>query len=507
MNILVPIAGRDRYFPEGQYVFPKPLVDICGTPLIEHTLRALLGIKEEPRFTFVVQEQDCKSYSLDDVIKVVVGTPRTDIVQIIAPTQGAVCSCLMAIDYIDPDEELLIANGDQVLLADLNEAIGDFRRHEHDAAVVTFASTHPRFSYARANDDRHIVETAEKRVISRLAIAGLYYFRRGRDFIDAAKRVLLNNNPVHEAFFISQILNEMVLSAKTVGHHQIETDTYYPLYSPQKILEFEEALLSRRIEYGPAAQRPTLVIPMAGEGARFVKAGYVLPKPFIDVCGVPMISRVLDNLDHKAFDVVLLARTAHLEAEPELAQSLIADRGFKVVKVDRLTEGSACTVLLARREINRNAPLLIANCDQIVDFDCSKFVNDCLDRKLDGSILVFREPGRDPKWSYARVDDRGIALEVREKVAISELATVGIYFFAKASYFIDAAIDMVARNDRVNNEFYTCPVYNYMIAQGQRVGVYEIAQSAMHGLGVPEDLDAYIQFCNGVPRVGNLSSR
>ena len=507
MNILVPIAGRDRYFPEGQFAFPKPLVDICGTPLIEHTLRALLGVAGEPRFTFVVQEQDCKSYSLDDVVKVVVGTQRTDIVQIIAPTQGAVCSCLMAIDHIDPNEELLIANGDQVLLAELNNAIGYFQRHQFDAAVVTFPSTHPRFSYVRANENEHIVETAEKRVISRLAIAGLYYFRRGSDFIEAAKRVLLNNNPVHEAFFISQVLNEMILSSKTVGHHQIEADGYFPLYSPQKILEFEEALLSRRIEYDAVVRKPTLVIPMAGEGARFVKAGYTLPKPFIDVGGKPMITRVLENLGHEAFDVVLLARRAHLEAEPRLAQSLTEDFGLNVVKIDRLTEGSACTILLARRVIKRNAPLLIANCDQIVDFNCGKFVKDCMDRRLDGSILVFREPERDTKWSYARVDDHGIVQEVREKVAISELATVGIYFFAKASYFIDAAIDMIARNDRVNNEFYTCPVYNYMIAQGQRIGIYEIPQKAMHGLGVPEDLEAYIRLSNGVPQVGNLSSR
>lgn len=176
MNVLIPIAGRDRYFPEGQFVFPKPLVDICGTPLIEHTLRALLAIDGKPRFTFVVQEQDCKSYSLDDVVKVVVGPQHADIVQIIAPTQGAICSCLMAIDHIDPDEELLIANGDQVLLADLNEVIGDLRQREYDAGVVTFASTHPRFSYVRADDKGRIVETAEKRVISRLAIAGLYYF-------------------------------------------------------------------------------------------------------------------------------------------------------------------------------------------------------------------------------------------------------------------------------------------------------------------------------------------
>ena len=137
-----------------------------------------------------------------------------------------------------------------------------------------------------------------------------------------------------------------------------------------------------------------------------------------------------------------------------------------IVPVDQLTEGSVCTILLARNEIDRNAPLLIANCDQIVDFDCSEFIDDCIERKLDGSILVFREPGRSPKWSYAKTDDQQIVREVREKVAISDLATVGIYFFSKASYFIDSATDMIARNDRVNNEFYTCPVYNYMIAAG-----------------------------------------
>ena len=89
-----------------------------------------------------------------------------------------------------------------------------------------------------------------------------------------------------------------------------------------------------------------------------------------------------------------------------------------------------------------------------------------MERDLDGSILVFREPGRSPKWSYAKTDDQQIVVEVKEKVAISDLATVGIYFFSKASSFFDAAVDMIARNDRVNSEFYTCPVYNYMIAAG-----------------------------------------
>ena len=507
MNILIPIAGRDRYFPEGQFVFPKPLVDICGTPLIEHTLQVFLGLRDQPKFTFVVQEQDCKSYSLDDVLKVVADPKRAQIVQIGAPTQGAICSCLLAIDHIDPDEELLIANGDQVLLSSIAAAIDDFRRRGLDAGVMTFPSTHPRFSYVRVDATGLITEAAEKRVISRLGIAGIYYFRRGGDFIDAAKHVLLNNNPVQEAFFVSQALNEMILQAKKLGHYEIATEEYYPLYSPQKIMEFEEALLSKRIQYAPRTRKPTLVIPMAGEGSRFVKAGYTLPKPFIDVAGKPMISRVLENLDYKNFDVVLLARKSHLESQPELSAGLAAQGNVTIVPVDQLTEGSVCTILLARNEIDRNAPLLIANCDQIVDFDCSEFVDDCIERKLDGSILVFREPGRSPKWSYAKTDDQQIVREVREKVAISDLATVGIYFFSKASYFIDSATDMIARNDRVNNEFYTCPVYNYMIAQGLRVGVYEIPSSAMHGIGVPEDLDAYITRLKGAPRVGNLSSR
>ena len=507
MNILIPIAGRDRYFPEGQFVFPKPLVDICGTPLIEHTLQAFLGVPCQPKFTFIVQEQDCKSYSLDDVLRVVVGAQKAQIVQIGAPTQGAICSCLLAIDHIDPDEELLIANGDQVLLGSVSSALDDFRRRALDAGVVTFPSTHPRFSYVRVDADGMITEAAEKRVISRLGIAGLYYFRRGGEFIDAAKRVILNNNPVQGAFFVSQALNEMILETKKLGHYEIKQEEYYPLYSPQKIMEFEEALLSKRVTYAPRTPKPTLVIPMAGEGARFAKAGYGLPKPFIDVGGKPMIWRVLENLKSDKFDVVLLARKSHLDDQPELAASLAARGGTKIVPVDQLTEGSVCTILLARNEVDRNAPLLIANCDQIVDFDCNKFIDDCMERDLDGSILVFREPGRSPKWSYAKTDDQQMVVEVKEKVAISDLATVGIYFFSRASSFFDAAVDMIARNDRVNNEFYTCPVYNYMIAAGQRVGVYEIASSAMHGIGVPEDLDTYITLLKGAQRVGNISSR
>lgn len=503
MNILVPIAGPDRYFPEEEFVFPKPLVDIAGAPLIERTVQCLTGIASTLRFTYVVQEDFCRRFSLDDVLNVVSSNRNVTIVKLRAPTQGAVCSCLMAIDTLDPDEELLISNSDQVITADLAAAIGKFRREKYDAAVVSFTSSHPRFSYIRVDKNGMVTEAEEKRVASRLAIAGLYYFRRGASFIESAKRVLLNDNRVQGSFYISQALNELVLDGKRIGHHQISSQAYFPLYSPQKIAEFEQSLFADHVTHSAPSERPVLVVPMAGEGQRFADAGYKQPKPFIDVNGKSMIERVLDNLHLPHFETVLIARNEHMAAEAgQVAKLKSANDWLSFVGIDGLTEGSVSTILRARNKIHRDTPLVIANCDQIVDFDCSEFVEDALSRNLDGSILVFREPDRNPKWSYVKTSAEGLVTETREKVAISDLATVGIYFYAKGSYFIDAALDMIARNDRVNNEFYTCPVYNYMIAAGLRIGTYEIPPSAMHGLGIPDDLKKYLDYLRRSMPVG-----
>ncbi len=236
-----------------------------------------------------------------------------------------------------------------------------------------------------------------------------------------------------------------------------------------------------------------IVIPMAGEGSRFVAAGYDKPKPFIDVAGKPMIARVLENLDCPEARYILIARKIHLEREPGLVQMIENQYKAIFVPIEKLTEGTACTILHARKYINNETPLLIANSDQIVDIDIIDYINDCFDKKFDGSILTFIDKHRDIKWSYARVDENGIVKEVKEKVAISDYATVGIYLYKKGSDFVDAAIDMIANNDRVKNEFYTCPTYNYLIQENKKIGIYNILFEQMHGLGAPEDLGTYLK--------------
>lgn len=235
-----------------------------------------------------------------------------------------------------------------------------------------------------------------------------------------------------------------------------------------------------------------VVIPMAGEGSRFVKAGFKNPKPFIDVAGKPMIERVMENLDCSNARYILIARQAHLDAEKSLVKQIQERFNAVFIGIDQLTEGTACTVLFARKYINNNEPLLIANSDQIVDIKLQDFVDDCEVRKLDGSILTFTDPELNPKWSFAKVDENETVIEVQEKKPISDFATVGIYLFSKGKDFVDGCIDMIVNNDRVNNEFYTCPVYNYVIKNGGKIGIYNIDFDKMHGLGTPEDLQQYL---------------
>ena len=121
------------------------------------------------------------------------------------------------------------------------------------------------------------------------------------------------------------------------------------------------------------------------------------------------------------------------------------------------------------------------------------FINDCFTRKLDGSILSFIDKYKNYKCSFAKINKEGFVLEVKEKVPISEYATVGIYLFKKGKDFVKATNTMIEANDRINGEFYTCPVYSYLIKNSKKIGIYNIPSKDMHGIRTPEDLQEYIK--------------
>lgn len=232
---------------------------------------------------------------------------------------------------------------------------------------------------------------------------------------------------------------------------------------------------------------------MAGLGSRFADKGYENPKPFIDVAGKPMIERVLDNLYIPEARFILLVREEHITNYSSYITNIKERYKSVIFSVNGLTQGTACTVLLARNLINDNTPLIIANSDQIVDMNFSDFVDDAKTRDLDGSILSFIDSKRDPKWSFASLNDNDLVTAVKEKDPISDYATVGIYYFKRGIDFVEGAIDMILQQDTVNNEYYTCPVYNFLIKKKLDIGIYNIKESEMHGIGTPEDLNSYLE--------------
>ena len=237
-----------------------------------------------------------------------------------------------------------------------------------------------------------------------------------------------------------------------------------------------------------ADQKMNIIIPMAGHGSRFLQAGYTFPKPLIEVHGKPMIQVVIDNLKVDAHFIFIVQKEHREKYNLDSMLSLLAP-GCNIVDVDKVTEGAACTVLLGKEFINNDNPLVIANSDQFVEWSSLDFFYKMNEQNLDGGIVSFKSTH--PKWSYAKTDNNGFVLEVAEKKTISDIATVGIYYWKKGSDFVKYAEQMIDKNIRVNNEFYVCPVYNEAILDGLKFKTFDVPK--MWGLGTPEDLDYYLE--------------
>jgi beta-phosphoglucomutase-like phosphatase (HAD superfamily)/dTDP-glucose pyrophosphorylase len=229
-----------------------------------------------------------------------------------------------------------------------------------------------------------------------------------------------------------------------------------------------------------------ILIPMAGAGSRFEKAGYTFPKPLIEVNGKPMIQAVVENLNIDANYIFIVQKSHREKYNLDTVLNLIAPN-CKIYEVDGITEGAACTTLIAKDAIDNNQPLLMANSDQFVEWNSGEFLYSMQSQNIDGGMLTFESTH--PKWSYAKIDENGIVKEVAEKNPISNIATVGIYYWKNGSDYVKYAEDMINKNIRYNNEFYVCPVFNQAIQDSKKIKTFNIEK--MWGLGTPEDLQYF----------------
>jgi HAD superfamily hydrolase (TIGR01509 family) len=231
-----------------------------------------------------------------------------------------------------------------------------------------------------------------------------------------------------------------------------------------------------------------VLIPMAGAGSRFANAGFTFPKPLIDVRGKPMVQVVVENMNMEANFIFIVQKEHYEKYNLQYMLQLVAP-GCKIVQVDGVTEGAACTVLMAKELINNDDKLFMINSDQFIEWNSNEVMYSLAADQIDGGILTFESTH--PKYSYVKTDDNGFAAEVVEKKVISNMATVGAYYWTKGSDFVKYAEKMVAENRRVNNEFYVAPVYQEAIDDGKKIKIKNIEK--FWSLGTPEDLTTFLQ--------------
>ena len=232
INIVIPMSGAGTSFIQAGFTFPKPLIDINGKPMIQLCIENLTP-KTEHNFIFVYKKEYDK-YSLHQIFN---NTTKGNFAAIpaVAPTQGALCSVLNAVDYINNDQELIVANADQVIDVAIDDFIKFARESKADGVIMTFNSHHPRWSYSKVDKADNVLEVAEKKVISDQATVGIYYFKRGLDFVKASFSMIEKNIRFNNDFYVCPVFNEMILSGKKIINWEIKQSKMHGLGTPEDL--------------------------------------------------------------------------------------------------------------------------------------------------------------------------------------------------------------------------------------------------------------------------------
>jgi dTDP-glucose pyrophosphorylase len=245
IKIIVPMSGSDDAFKQKGYTYSKNLIELHGKPLIQHVFENLLQIPNS-EFIFVIRKEENQKYHLHNVLKLL--SPTCEIIVADAPTLGAACTALLAIEHINNEQPLVIANADQLIDANLAEVVEQFQKEKLDAGTIVFDSVHPRWSYVRVNEQGFVTEAAEKRPISRYATAGIYYYKHGKDYVYAAMEMIKKDANTGGIFYICPTFNELILKQAKIGVYKIQRELYFSVAAPEGVQSYEEHLKETSIK-------------------------------------------------------------------------------------------------------------------------------------------------------------------------------------------------------------------------------------------------------------------
>lgn len=242
MKIIIPIVENTM---KSDLPYCRSLYEIDRKTIIQYICEKVLTMNAN-QYIFIINKTDMEKYHLDKVIKLIIPQAVTVVAQ--GHTKGSACSCLLAMDYFDMEDELVIMGGDQFITCELQPIVDEFRKRNLDGGVITFKDIHPHWSYVKTDASGYVVEAAEKRPISNNATTGFFYFKKTEDFVNSAFLMIKKDANVEGKYFVCPVYNEMILQQKKIGIYEIKKDNYFNFNHTNGIELFEEYCAMKKRE-------------------------------------------------------------------------------------------------------------------------------------------------------------------------------------------------------------------------------------------------------------------
>lgn len=232
MNILIPMAGAGSRFKSVGYELPKPLIDVCGSPMIEKCINSL---NLEGQYIFVVRkyEEQSNSDKLRQLLENIVDNPI--VIEIEKMTDGAAQTCLLAKEHINNDDPLISVNCDQILEWNSEKFLNFVNNNPYDGVVVTYDSNSEKNSYIQLGENNLAIRLAEKEVISNLSLTGIHYWKKGSHFVKSAECMIKENTRTKNEYYVAPTYNVMIRDKLKVSNYHIDNDVFHPVGTPEDL--------------------------------------------------------------------------------------------------------------------------------------------------------------------------------------------------------------------------------------------------------------------------------
>ncbi len=507
MQIIIPMSGMGNRFVDAGYKTPKPLIEIDGMPIIEHVVKMFPG---EEDFIFICNSTHLRETNIRELLLNL--APKSQIVEIAPHKKGPVYAVQCVASLIADEEEVIVNYCDFSCYWDYEDFLRHTRLRRADGAIPAYKGFHPHMlgttNYAFMRDHQQwMTEIKEKEPFTddrtrEYASTGTYYFRKGAFVKKYFKELIQKGIDLNGEYYVSLVYNLLKADNLTVSiydiQHMLQWGTPRDVEEYLIFSNYFRAICERKTSFGPYEENGLNLIPLAGRGSRFSGEGYSDPKPLIKVGGKPMIVQAADYLPGASRNTFVCLEE-HLQKYPLENAIKKAYPSARIVSIDQITEGQACTCEIGLYGEDQNAPLLIAACDNGMLWNNTKYEALISDAKVDAIVWSFRNhPGskRNPEmYGWIVVNDRDDVTGVSVKKAISDSpendhAIVGTFYFRKTAYFTESLQRLYKKNIRVNGEFYVDSCVDEMVAMGLKVKVFELEHYI--GWGTPDDYRSFL---------------